>query len=97
MAGASGLNPTVCIAHLREECEGYGPIPLVWLERGPLGMGDDATSQALGAWAAERYGVTSRLETRAFDAVLISVPRVEPPAASLTGGSGSGPDPLGGG
>jgi hypothetical protein len=50
----------------------------VWFRRGPLGMGDDVLTQAVGRWAAEHYVVVDEVETKAFDAVLIAVPREAP-------------------
>jgi hypothetical protein len=80
VSGGRGADPAACVAHMRRECSGAGPIPLVWFTRGPLGMGDDARSQAFGAWAAERYPVAARVEHAAFDAVIISVPRRDTPS-----------------
>jgi hypothetical protein len=70
-----------CVAKLQTECQGEGPIPLVWFQNGPLGMGDDRISQAVGAWCAENYPVLARVETFSFEAVLIAIPRPEPGAA----------------
>jgi hypothetical protein len=66
-----------CIAQIQRECQGEGPIPLVWFEHGPLGMGDDRISQAVGAYCAELYPVVARVKTYSFDAVLIAIPRPE--------------------
>lgn len=67
-----------CVHELRAQCSGEGDIPLVWFRRGPLGMGDDVLTQAVGRWAAEHYVVVDEVETKAFDAVLIAVPREAP-------------------
>jgi|GEM_PF-3951399 len=66
-----------CVAHLRTSCQGTGPIPLVWVREGPVGMGDDAFSQAFGAWAAETYGTTGYATTTAMRASVITIPRTE--------------------
>lgn len=64
-----------CLAHLKTACSGEGPVPLVWLERGPPGMGDDPVSQATGALAVERYGAAQTVTTKTMRAVLVAVPR----------------------
>ena len=70
-----GSEVEVCLNHIRSTCPGDGPIPLVWLERGPRGMGDDLLSQAVGATVAEAYGVQETVETTSMRAVLVSIPR----------------------
>jgi len=42
-----------------------------------VGMGDDAFSQAFGAWAAETYGTTGYATTTAMRASVITIPRTE--------------------
>ena len=66
-----------CAQHLRESCGGTGPIPLVWVEVGPVGMGDDDFSRAFGAWAADRWGVAGTYKDRTVHATFIAVPRID--------------------
>lgn len=90
---------TRCIRELRAQCSGTGDIPLVWFRRGPVGMGDDALAQEVGRWAAGHYRVVAEVETTAFDAVLIAVPRTAPdwepapevPASIVLPPAGAGP------
>ena len=67
------------VRHLRAQCSGTGPIPYVWFEQGPLGMGDDVFSQAFGKWAADTYGVAGRLDHAVLKASIIRIPRSEAP------------------
>jgi len=64
-----------CLDHLRRSCAGEGPVPLVWLSEAPLGMGDDALSQAVGAHAAETWGELARVREGGFEGVVVAVPR----------------------
>ncbi|HCH64037.1 MAG: hypothetical protein CL927_04825 [Deltaproteobacteria bacterium] len=68
-----------CLARLRAECSGTDPIPYVWFEQGPLGMGDDDFTQAFGRWAAETYGVADRVQLPVWNAAIIRIPRTEAP------------------
>lgn len=64
-----------CLNHIRRSCSGEGPIPLVWLQSGPQGMGDDPLTQAVGAYAMEQYGATATISTGSMQGVLVALPR----------------------
>ena len=70
-----GASVHVCLIHIRRSCTGEGPIPLVWLQQGPSGMGDDSLSQDVGAFVAERYGIKGTVSTASMRAVLVALPR----------------------
>ena len=67
----------VCLAHLRRGCPSDETTPLAWMVRGPTGMGDDPASQALGAHAAETWGVAAKVDHGEYSAVVIAVPPEE--------------------
>lgn len=72
---ADTLGFRACVAQLRAACPGEGPLPFVWLETGPVGMGDDAFSQAFGAWAAESWPPERTVTLPGLRARLIGIPR----------------------
>ncbi|MCP4807705.1 MAG: glycosyltransferase family 39 protein [Proteobacteria bacterium] len=68
-----------CIAAVRSQCSGDGPIPYVVIEEGPIGMGDSANVQAMGAWVVEKYEVVDTMTVPRFKATIVAIPRASEP------------------
>ena len=67
-----------CVAILREECEGEGPIPFVSLTRSEHDERSEAR-KAMEVWAIEQWGVAAEVNIPGFRAQIVAIPRTDTP------------------